>query len=213
MTEGLAPTEPTLRLSASLLVLLGVAQLGLIVAVFSRVVDPGWSAYGGIGTLAGLGVAFGCSLALASVRARREVIFRTVSVFGVLGGLVYSGAWLSLLGGIFWLDDVPRIAALVAADLSVAGWFVLAAVTVKRPRPPGLLGVGVYLSIRAIVEARYLAGIIVPGPPRNPGSSPGLEGIFLGVLVLSGIVLLALWELAFARWIIERSRGSRAGWS
>jgi hypothetical protein len=73
----------------------------------------------------------------------------------------------------------------------VAAWFLVAAITLRRPRPSGFLGVGVFLMVRAVVEARYVVALLNPPPPKNPGSSSGLEGIFIGALIISGYLLPA----------------------
>ncbi len=96
---------------AWLLVGLGVGQIGLIVAAFSRLIDPGWPAYGAI-----------------------------------------------------------------------------------------------YTSVRAIIEACYLAGVLNPPPPQPTGTSSGFEGIFVGAVILSGFVLPAFWEISLARWMLSRRR-------
>ena len=48
-----------------------------------------------------------------------------------------------------------------------------------------------------------MAGLLDPPPPQNPGSSSGIEGLFIGGLIISGYLLLAFWEVAVARWVIS----------
>ncbi len=84
----------------------------------------------------------------------------------------------------------------------VAGWFLFAALTMRRPRPQGFLSVGVLLSIRAIIELRYFAGMLIPAPPRPAGTSSGIEGIFVGALVLTGFVFLAFWLIGLGRLLL-----------
>ena len=62
----------------------------------------------------------------------------------------------------------------------------------------------VYLPIRAVVEARYLAGLINSPPPQNPGSAAGVEGVFIGALILTGYLSLAFWQIALGRWTLGR---------
>jgi hypothetical protein len=108
--------------------------------------------------------------------ARHGTLFCLASCAAALAGLAYAMVWATLIGATFFLDDLPRITLLVGADLLIACWFLFAAWTLERPRPPGLASVGVFLLIRAIIEVRYLAGLLFPGPPRNPGTSPGIRG-------------------------------------
>ena len=157
----------------------------LIVDAFSRFIDPGWPAFDAIGTLAGLGMAAGCAAVATTGEPRDRTTFRVLRVVAVVGGIVFAGVWLSLLGGLFRLDDLPRIGALIASDLVVAGWFLFAALTLRRPRAQGFLRVGVLLSIRAIIEPRYFAGLLIPAPPHPAGTTSGIEGIFVGALVSS----------------------------
>jgi hypothetical protein len=185
---------------------LGVLEIVLIVATFSRLIDPGWPAFGAIGTLAGLGITAGCLAVTTRARPRRVVTFRVASAVAILSGLAYAGAWLSLLGRIFWSNDLPRIAVLVASDLALAAWFLVSAVTLRRPRPPGFLSVGAFLSVWAAIEARYLAGMLFPTPPVPVGSTSGIEGVAIGGLILSGFALLAFWGIAVSRWTFGTGR-------
>jgi len=88
----------------------------------------------------------------------------------------------------------------------VAVWSLLAGLTPERRRPSGFLSVAVYMAVRAIIEARYLAGVLNPAPPQPAGTSSGIEGIFVGAVILSGFVLLAFWEISLARWMLGRRR-------
>lgn len=184
-----------------MLIALGVGQLVLIVVAFSLVIDPGPPAFDAIGTLTGLGMAAGCAAVAATAEPRHRTTFRVLSVAAVVGGIAYAGTWLSLFGGAFRLNDLPRIGVLVASDTVVAGWFLVAAWTLRRPRPQGFLGVGVVLAMRAIIELRDFAGMLAPAPPRPAGTSSGIEGIFVAALVLTGFVLLAFWQIGLARWL------------
>ncbi len=190
---------------AWLLVGLGVAQIGLIVAAFSRVIDPGPPAFNAIGTLAGLGTAVACGVVGAVSRARLPRLVGIATAAAVLAGLVYAGTWLSLLDATFLLDDAPRIIAVVASDSVLAAWFLLAAWTLVRPRPRDLAGMGILLMLRAAVEARVAIALLLP--TGEPGlGRPGFTAILIGVLVLSGFVLLASWEISLSRWMLGRPR-------
>lgn len=135
---------------------------------------------------------------------------RALGLIAVLAGLAYAAAWLTLLGGVFRTNDAPRIAAIAVADLTFALWCLVLASAMRRHRMVGIASVGIVLAVRGAIELRYLAGVLDPPPPRNPGTNSGLEGIFLGALVIGGWVILAFWEIVIARWLIrlrEQSSG------
>jgi hypothetical protein len=122
----------------------------------------------------------------------------------VLGGLLYASAWLSLLGGILRLNDMPRIAALVLGDLAVATWVVLAAgdldaATATRIHRRGCLP----------ADTSGRRGALPRGPDQlaaasEPWQRGGSEGVFIGALILTGYLSLAFWQIALGRWTLGR---------
>ena len=184
----------------------GVGQLALVVAAFSRVIDPGWPAFGSMGSLAGAGMAVVGLVHLRFHQAAGKPWVRVLGLMAVLAGLGYTAAWLTLDGGVFRTNDAPRVVALTTADLAFAASCLLAAAATWRSRMVGLVGAPIILAIRGAIELRYLAGVLDPPPPNNPGTSSGLEGIFIGVLVVGGWVILALWQLAIAGWLLRLRR-------
>ena len=191
------------RLGGSTLAALGIAQLTLICLAFGRVLNPSWPVIDATGTVAGLGMAAACGSVAMSHNPRHLAVFRLFSMCGIAAGLVYAWLWLSLQGGTFWTNDLPRTWALVGVDVVIAVWVAAAAFLLSRPRPPALAVLARFLAIRALGEFAVL-NLWTTRPPGAPtGASDSIQGLYIAGLVLSGIVVLAIWEVALGRRLVR----------
>ena len=105
---------------------LGAAQSVLVALALSRFLDPGWTTFGPVGVLSGLGMAGLALLAVRNLRWRRDV-YRRLAWVGVLAGVLTAVVWASLLGGPFYMNDLPRVAIVVVSDCLFAIALVSAA--------------------------------------------------------------------------------------
>lgn len=194
------------RLLALALALVGVGQPALIALAFGRVIDPGWPAFGAISTLVGIGMALFCGSVAATHRSRHQATFDAISLASVVASLVAAGAWLSLFGGTFFTNDVPRLTCLVVADLAFAVWMIVAAFDLHHPRMPAWGAVASFLAIRAVLEVPIWTSLVWPTPyvGGGGGGSSGIWGVYLAGLIVSGYILYALWEIRLAMWLARR---------
>lgn len=164
-------------------------------------IDPGPLTFSIVGVLVGLGMAIAsAAYSRFAVPTQRSRV-RIFGIVGVVAGWMYAATWASLGGRTFFLADAPRIAALVVADIAFVVWILVTATAVGRKRPAALLSAGLLLALRAGLELQYLGSVLYPPPPTPPQR---FTGLLVGLLVLAGWVVLALWEIGLGRWLLRR---------
>src|SRR5690242_6611237 len=180
---------------------LGLAQLVLGALALSRVLDPGPTPFEIIGILVGLGMAGG-ALACALYLPSRHRAFKVTGALGVVAGLATAAVWLTWLGTDINTGDVARVASLLASDLLFTVWLVAAALLMDRAwSVAGLIGMAVFMTIRAMAEIWLLAQLFTATGGPGDKIAPML---FVAVVVLLGWLVLALWEVAFGIRILRR---------
>ena len=192
------------------LVLLGVGQAVLLAAALGRVIDPGWQAFGAAGTINGLAMAAIAATSVRDVRGRRgSGVLGGVALAAVAAGLVSAGAWATLGGGTFRLDDAGRAAVLVAGDTVFVAWCVARAMAGAAASRASAVTPVLVLGLRLAAELALLRGIAVPGPPTPAGTTSGLYGIALGAVVIGGWIAIAGWAVGEGLRLDRLSPGER----
>jgi len=181
---------------------IGVAQTVLVGLALTRILDPGWTTFGLVGVLSGLGMAAIGVVAVRSVSWRRRG-FSSFGWLAVIAGTVNAVAWGSLLGGTFFTIDLVRIAAVVAADAAFAVSLAVLRAGLDHEALLGLTAVATLVSARTIAEVLLAVLVFLQSGER---SGSGVVVILLAVVVLFGWVVLAVWEVAVGTWLVRRDR-------
>jgi len=185
---------------------IGLAQGVLVALAFLRILDPGWTTFGLVGVLAGLGMA-ALGLIALGLPWRRHVL-RRVAWLAVVAGLAVAGIWASLFGGTFYTSDLLRIAVVVASDCSFAIALGGATrLTDEHSALPGLSAVATVISVRALTEAALVSWILI-----QTDSGPGLNVpvLMLALSVLGGWVVLAIYEVVVGAQLLRARRPNGA---
>jgi hypothetical protein len=197
------PARSGVLLPTTILVL-GLAQIGLVILAFARVVDPGWFTFDVVAILSGLGMSSVAFALAVQLRWRRPEFVR-FAWLGVLAGFLISAVWLSLPGGTFYTDDLVRIAIVLAADIALSVALV-ASVRLASGRDmfPGLVFMAVFTSVLTALEILSVAWVTIE-----------TDAGFMPTLVLSGSVIFtwfvfALWEILLGASLLHDARSSSA---
>ena len=197
-------TSSNSRVLPIAVLVIGVAQAILVALALSRILDPGWTTFGPVGVLAGLGMAALALVALLDLRWRSHG-HRRVAWLGVVAGLSIGATWASLLGGTFYTNDLVRIAIVVASDCAFAIALVGATRwTDERTALPGIGIVATFMSARAVIEILLICLVLTQ---EGRGSGPNIPVVALAISVLVGWVVLAVWEVVVGAQLLRaRSR-------
>ncbi len=128
--------------------------------------------------------------------------------------LVLLGAvvtWLTWLGQPAWDSpvgvnpDQSRLIAVVVADLCFAGWLVVARLASPAPRPPVMALAAIVLLAVAVGQVGSVNAWMNPAPMAGPAGGASGPLLALDGLLLLGFLLLALWQVVLAVWLLMRS--------
>lgn len=187
-----------------ILLVLGLAQIGLVLLAIARILDPGWGTVDAIGVLVGLGMAAAALAWTRDAASRDQGVSTRFGGLGIAAGLVLGGVWLSLLGGTFSTNDLTRLATVVACDVAFTVWLVGAARLAPRHHMLGFSAlVAFFLSVRTVGEVLLFVPLVLPS---TDGPGPNVLVIFVAGLVLFGWIVLATWEIALGAWLFRRVR-------
>ena len=214
---GFGATLGARQAVAALLVLLAVTQLGIIVAAFARVLDPGWGTTEVLGALYGIAVCVAVGAVAVTHPVRRRGLFRTASLAAAAAALVGALCWATLFGRAFLLQasQSPRIWAIIVADLVFAAWLLLARLDSTEGRAPGLGWLAAFTAARGGLEGILFFPLLLPATATGDrgggvtGSPPIFAFLVIGS-VLVGFIVIPLWEGALGRWLVRRGPSGAA---
>jgi hypothetical protein len=199
------------RVVGLLLIVLGVAQLALIVALVQPI-DWGWQVLGILGTTFGLGLFAAIAVVFATCHVQRTGLIGLVTFIAALAVLAAAASWASLFGGplLFDADQAPRIWTIIVADGCFTVWAIVLAFDPAPPNAPGIPVLAGLLAIRTVVEWFFFLPILLPTSPpveQPAGNSAGGTILLFAAVMLGGYVWIGLWDLALGRWLISGGLG------
>ncbi len=145
-------------------------------------------------------------------RVPRASAFQAVSgivALVLLGGVV---TWLTWLGQPAWDSpvgvnpDQSRLIAVVVADMCFGSWLMVARLVSPAPRPPAMGLAAVVLLAGAVAQVGSVIAWMNPALMAGPAGGASGPLLALDGLLVLGFLLLALWQVVLAVWLLMRSR-------
>jgi hypothetical protein len=184
-------------------------QIAVVVGAFAGILDSDFATIETLGTIYGIGVALAIGVIAWRRPATHRWLFRAASVGAALAALLGVAAWASLAGRPLILEPAEnvRIWSLILADLVFTAWLIVVWRAKARDPAPAVAWLAAFAAVRGILEVLLFLPSLAPAAvpaPEGGDSSPILYAFAVAGLVLAGFVIVPLWELAVARWLVRQ---------
>ena len=195
------------RLPGIVLIVLGAAQLFLLVAVVQPI-DWGWQIVGILGTTYWIGLFVAVGVVVATIAIKHEALLGIATLIAALAALAGAASWASLGGGPLLLgpSEALRIWTILVADGCLAAWAILVALDGGARSASGIALIAGLLAVRTVLEWLYFVPILVPANPpveQLTGDTSGAGVLLFGAVFLGGYILVAVWELVLGRSVLR----------